>query len=198
MNNIQRLQLIKQAVYSWVPEADLDSVQNYGLLSSIAALDNPEVLKRIAKHRGVTPEELKEQIKEDEADAFTPRLRGPNALFQLPPETLQLPDHHPAVKTKGKPVKIDLDKLLKDLPDTKIHGLELIPYSEEDYEKYGDDYPDIRHRDLTQDELSALLSQKPEELWKHYDPESPLYAADVPHMVIQTPKGYIDPKYLQL
>ena len=183
---------------TWVPAADIDSIKQHGLLSSEAALENEDVLNRIATRRGVTPEELRTTITERLASWHSPAFRGVNALFALPPDTISLPDHHPSKALNAVPVKIKLKELLRDIPDTVVHGQELVPYSDEEDKRLGKAYADIRHRDLDKDTLRELLKTPPEELWRHFDETSDMYSADVPHMSIRTPSGIIDPSYIEV
>jgi hypothetical protein len=54
----------------------------------------------------------------------------------------------------------------------------------------------MRHRDLSKEELAALLQRNAASLWKDMDKSFKGYAANVPHAAIITSDGRIDPKYL--
>lgn len=104
-------------------------------------------------------------------------------------------------------MEIDLDSLLRAEPKTRILGLELVPFpvSEETWERMSGrereemkrDLGDSRMRIISLEELDELLSRSPEELWSHYDPSTPLYAGDVPHVAILAPDGRIGPEHLR-
>lgn len=95
-------------------------------------------------------------------------------------------------------MKIRLASLLADQPDTRVHGSELVPYSEEEANRLGNEYAGQRHRDLTIEELVKLQRRSAANLWKNMDKEFKGYAANVPHAAVITPSGKIDPKYLQI
>jgi hypothetical protein len=119
-------------------------------------------------------------------------------MFAPPPASTALGDNHPLNRHDLVAVKVRLSKLLRDLPELKVHGSELVPYSEEDDKKLGDAYPDMRHRDLTPEEVQRFRRRRPETLWRHFKLSAEgYYAADVPHAALITPDGKIDPKYLQ-
>jgi uncharacterized membrane protein (UPF0127 family) len=106
-------------------------------------------------------------------------------------------------------VRVLIDRLLKDKPDTRLYGMELQSYAEgigKIPDKQWDAMPATeknkliaqRRRDLTPKEFDDLAAKSPEDLWKAYKPAAePMYSPDVPHVVVITPDGKIDPKYLE-
>lgn len=193
----------KQAAISYVPTSVLESVKKNGLYSGEALLKNPELLRLAAQGRGETEEVFSEGVHNVLAGWKANSAKGPNILFSDIPKDIQLPPNHPLKKWNLSPVNIDLDALLKDIPDTKVHGQELEPYEEylkrwtpEQLEK-NEDQPSYRHRDLTAAELKTLQERK--DLWANYsDPDNKgMYAPNVPHASVRTPDGVIPPKYLK-
>jgi len=190
----------KQAMdaHTMVPTAAMDQVRKHGLLSGQSLLQHPEALAAAAKGRGMTPEELKQQLEETLAGWKAEGSQGVNVLFKGPPEGFKLPEHHPTKRWDMTRVGVDLSKLLKSLPNTRVHGSELVPYNAEDDERLGEDYIDQRHRDLSPEEIAELQSREDTDLWKDMDKDFKGYAANVPHASLITESGGIDPQYLQL
>ena len=184
---------------TYVPESALESVRKHGLLSGSAIINNQEALASAAAARGETPEDFKKSVEGVLAGWKPTSAQGVNAAFAPPPQTTQLAANHPFNRWKLVPLHVDLDALLKDEPTTRLHGSELTPYNEKDDERLGDSYADIRHRDLTSEEVAALRQSSPEDLWKHYaDPDNKgYYAPDVPHVSVITPNGSIPWKYIK-
>ena len=184
-------------VLSAVPEEAIDLVKKFGLLSSEAVLENPEVLKAIlASRKGTdweeTTEEFTERVKEKLKDKFWgDAMRGPSALFGEP-DWDRITDEHPLKKLKTRLIRINLEKLLGDFPDTRIVGSELVPYDPEGPEHQGDK----RHKDITLEKVLEYSKMDPSLLWENYEDTS-TYAGDVPHAQIITPMGKIPPEYIQ-
>jgi 2'-5' RNA ligase len=187
-----------------VPADSLESVLKHGVLSQKAMLDNEDALIQFIKQRAKDmPEEdwdeeaekehILKALKEDKH-----AVKGPSAFFTDPdPEKVSDPRHY-INRFNTKKLKIDLEKLLEDEPDTKIMGVELKPWPEDQEEE-----PEGRQRELTVEDIKELIARGPEDLWKDYyhgDDENPYryYAAHVPHAIVMTPSGKIDPKYLSL
>ena len=156
----QELFIPKEAsVLSAVPEDAIDLVEKYGLLSSEALLENPEVLQAVLDSRKgtdweETTEEFTERVKEKLKDTFWgDAMKGPSVFFNEPDQG-RLPDDHPIKKLKTRLIRINLEKLLEDFPDTRIAGTELIPYDPEGPKYQGDK----RHKDI---DLEKVLENNP-------------------------------------
>lgn len=184
---------------TWIPRVALDSVRKHGLLGANALLENPEALALAAQARGKTADEFAAEIRQlNKARSWRASQYGPNAFFKEPPAGWEAPENHPSNKMDLTRVQILLDDLLQDQPDTVLHGQELLPYDEVAWDQRGEDYAETRHHDLSPEELRDLRTRSAEELWRHFnDIEGDgKYAPNVPHAVIKTPNGRIDPKYL--
>jgi hypothetical protein len=185
-------------VLSAIPPGTRELVEKHGLLSSEALLNNPEVLKAVlANRKGTdwedTEEEFRARVAEKLMDKFWgTSMKGPSVFFGEP-DPDKITDKHPMSKLKSEVIKINLSKLLRDHPDTRISGTELVPYDPEGPEHQGDK----RHKDIDMDKVREYAAMSPEELWKHYNnPEGTRYASDVPHAQIITPSGVIPSKYI--
>lgn len=196
----------KQAVVSYVPRSALESIRAKGLMSSEAMLRDPEALASAAAGRGVDPEKFRAEAEAGLAGWKPDSWRGPNVMFKAPTKThlAGLAGEHPLKRWDLAPVKIDLRRLMKDQPETRVHGQELMPYAEyekkwtEEELKADKDDPSLRHRDLTMKELADLLKTPASKLWaSHAKDDTQRYAPDVPHAAVVTPTGVIDPKYLK-
>ena len=119
-------------------------------------------------------------------------MKGPSVFFGEPdPE--KITDAHPMRKLKSEMLRINLSRLLRDHPKTRIAGSELQPYDPKGPEHQGD----LRHRDIDLDKVREYAAMDPKELWKHYDdPEGVRYAGNVPHAQLITSLGGIPPEYL--
>ena len=185
-------------VTSAIPGGSTDLVNKHGLLSSKSLLDNKEVLKAVLANRAGTDweeseEDFKARVSEELKDEFWgTSLQGPSVLFG-DPDSSKITDAHPIKKLKSELIRINLSKLLKDHPGTRIVGSELVPYDPEGPEHQGDE----RHKDIGIEDVRKYISKTPEELWKHYDePDGARYASNVPHAQIITPSGGIPPEYI--
>jgi hypothetical protein len=202
----QNLQLL-----SYVPDDALESVRQHGLLSG-DALAKPENRKLLELARGSEADAwLAEREKVLKEQPWKDSYAGPS-LFFGEPDTSRFGEDHPMKRRKSSPVRINLSKLLADLPETRLHGVELSPYAEtagkysdEEWEKLSEAERDAvinqRHRDVSLEDVAALVAQaeNPSEFWKHFEAGSGQYAGDVPHVQIITPgsKG-IPPEYLKM
>ena len=185
-------------VQSAVPAASRDLVRKHGLLSSQALLNNPEALEAFLGDRVGTDweedeEEFKQRIAEKLKDTlWGDSIKGPSVFFG-DPDPEKITDAHPMLKLKAETLRVNLSKLMRDYPKTRIAGTELQPYDPEGPEHQGA----LRHYDIDMDKVREYAATDPKELWKHYDnPEGTRYASDVPHAQIITPSGSIDPKYI--
>lgn len=180
-------------VYSYVPKESIQCVMDNGLYGGKALLSNKNLLKQVASFRGMSLNSFQDKIKESLKDEFfRPSKLGPNIVFQLIPNLKKMSKKHPVVKNNLVPIKINLSKLLKDLPDTKIFGMELKPNKKDVSVK------DRAHY-LSDNELKHLLSKSPNDLWSLYNDldDKGLYAPDVPHASIHTKDGIIPKEYLE-
>jgi hypothetical protein len=193
--------VVKQDIYVLhaVPKGNREIIKKHGLLSSEALLKNPEVLAAVlAARRGTTSEETEEEfrarVEEKLKDSFFgTSVKGPSVLFGEP-DPKKITDAHPVRRLNTETLRINLSRLLKDIPETRISGSELKPYDPEGPEHQGDE----RHYDISLDDVSEYASRAPEELWKRYnEPEGRRYASNVPHAQIITPSGVIPPEYIE-
>ena len=185
-------QLKSLKAYSLVPKKALQAVLKNGLYSSQAISQRPDLMK-LSIHPDETVESWKKKIEEDLKDDFRqPSMLGPSAFFHLPPTSVKLSKKHPTNLYDLALVEIDLGQLLKDMPDTKVFGMELEPFDAKNPDK-------IRHRYINDDELEKYVEMSPEENWKDYRDmqDRGLYAPNVPHASIHTKNGIIPPKYLR-
>lgn len=191
---------------SEVPADTLDDVMELGLLSGKVLLKHPDLLRKArpdAKERAEWIRDHKASLKKGE-----PIFKGPNAYIKPPPPTLRLSPNHPSRLHKLIRLEVDLDSLMKEIPETRIYGIELTPFpvtddtwermSKKEIEEMKKDIGNSRKRFLSMPELDELFSRSAEDLWAHYDRKSPLYAGDVPHIAIITPSGVVPPKFLRL
>ena len=186
-------------VYTAVPPGSEQLIKKHGLLSAKALIENPEVLAAVIANRRNTSHEM---TSEEFADSVRARLRdspwtrsqeGPSVLFGMP-DPDKITEKHPSRQFQSDMYKLNLGKLLKDIPETVVQGTELIPY----YENMSES--DIRKRrgPLTKEQIRAYIDTPAKELWKHYDePEGKRYASNVPHGFVITPTGSIPAKYLE-
>lgn len=173
----------------YVPEVQLASVRQKGLLTRRAIMDDPEVLAMVARDSGKTPDAQRARFEELGRDR--PHTEGVSALFQDAPPDTQLVSNHPFHRQKYHRILIRLDELIRDHPDTGLHGVELTPY-------HPDSKWEDRHHDLAPEELTDLTGRSAKDLWKDYSDidNKGQYAPNVPHVVLNPRSGKIDPKYL--
>lgn len=195
---------------SYVPDDALESVREHGLLSG-DELARPENRAMLELARG---DQADAWLAEREANLkdkpWLSSYAGPSFFFGEP-DSSKFGDDHPLKRRKSSPVRIKLGELLRDLPDTRLHGVELAPYAET-AGKYSDDewaalsesardaVINKRHRDITLEDVAKLVAQaqNPEDFWRHFKPGDGKYAGDVPHVQIITPGGKgIPAKYLE-
>ena len=185
-------------VQSAVPAASRDLVRKHGLLSSQALLNNPEALEAFLGDRAGTEweedeETFKKSVEEKLKDTlWGDSMKGPSVFFG-DPDPEKITDVHPMRKLKAETLRVNLSKLMRDYPKTRITGTELQPYDDEGPEAQGH----LRHYDIDLDKVREYAAMDPKELWKHYDdPEGVSYAGNVPHAQIITPSGGIPSEYL--
>ena len=198
------------SVLTAVPTQNLDLIMRKGLYSQKAMLDDPEVMAAFLAQRNADKawkndeqydeKRFREQYNKRRELATKPEaLEGPSVFYTEPdPDKVSDPRHF-VNKFNTQTLRVNLAKLLKDIPETRVHGAELEPFNEEAYEADPDNYWMRRHRDLTTEEVAKYIATDPKELWKHYKDEylGRYYAADVPHAHIVTPSGIIPPEYLE-
>lgn len=188
-----RLQAISgnRFVYTLVPKKAVDAVMTDGLLSSKALLDRPDLME-LSKHPGETVKVWQNKIRRDLKDDFRqPSMLGPSVFFHLPPKNLKLNKKHPTKLYDLVLLKINLGQLMKDIPETKVFGMELEPFDEQDPDK-------VRHRYINDKELDDYINMSAEENWKYYADldDKGLYAPNVPHASLHVPGGIVPAKYI--
>jgi hypothetical protein len=197
---------------SYIPEETLDSVREHGLLSGdiLARPENRHLLE-LARPGKAADEWLAFREKKLKEEPWKASFAGPSAFFGQPDtDRIKGDATHPMNQRKSVPLRIDLEALLRDAPDTRLHGVELAPgkslwghLSDEEWDAMSDEEKEpilaARHHDLKIDEIKQLIerAKNPKELWKHFEPGHGRYAGDVPHVQIIHPTGKIDPKYLE-
>jgi len=202
------------SVLTTVPTQNLDLIMRKGLYSQKAMLDDPEVLSAFLAQRNADKawkddeqydekrfkEQYDKRLKLMEGDDAA--LSGPSVFFTEPdPDKVSDPRHF-INKFDTQKLRVNLAKLLRDIPETRIQGAELIPFPANAMSMSDEEWDEIakqRRRDLTSDEVEAYTATDPKELWKDYgeDHIGRYYAANVPHAFIRTPSGIIPPEYLE-
>jgi len=201
------------SVLTAVPKQNLDLIMRKGLYSQKAMLDDPEVMAAFLAQRNADKawkndeqydeKRFREQYgkRVELMEGNDAPLAGPSVFFTEPdPDKVSDPRHF-VNKFDTQKLRVNLGRLLADIPETRITGAELLPssaaenMSDEEFEKYVKD----RRRDITPEEAAKYIATDPKELWKHYKDEylGRHYAADVPHAFIRTPSGIIPPEYLE-
>lgn len=187
------------SVLTAVPKQNLDLIMRKGLASQKAISEDPELTEAFLRQRDLKEEDWRKELSEALKGHKPASRLGPSVFFSEPdPDKVSDPRHF-INQFDTTPLRVNLGKLLEDIPDTKFHGVELEPFNEEAYEADKDNYYKRRHRDLTTDEIASLIAKDPKELWKDYKDEyiGKLYAGDVPHGMVLTPSGIIPPEYLE-
>jgi len=174
-------------VYSAIPNWAEDSVRQSGLLSGKLIAKDKELLTKIH------PDEKDREhwLKRMDDPSFAITYQGPNVFFTVPPKSLS---EHPVNKNDMKILKINLSSLINDIPETKLHGLELIPYETD--EEYESNKKDIG-RPISFEEAVELSEGTEDEQWAEYTGGG-FFAGNVPHAVVITPNGKIDSKYIEV
>lgn len=182
-----------RTMYSYVPTAAVNDILRDGLHSGKSLLSSPTHLAAAAKGRGTTPEDLAKDIQKNLGTWKAYSSMGPNAVFHPIPEGTPLSANHPTRINDLTPLAIDVDAVMRDMPDTKFYGMELKPYAPTDQ-------PGDRHHYIDDAKMQALHAQDPSSYWSTYkDPENKgFYAADVPHVAVHTGTGHLPGKYLRL
>lgn len=183
-------------VQSAVPTKYLELMKRKGLASQKAIAEDPELLKAFLDVRNLSEEKFRADLAERLDHWQSDSVSGPSVFFTSPdPDKVSDPRHF-INQYETSPVKINLSRLIRDMPDTRIAGSELVPYDPDGPEHQGG----IRHRDITLEQAAEYARTDPKELWKNYKPEyvGKYYAADVPHAHIVTPSGVIPPEYLEV
>jgi RNA polymerase Rpb2, domain 3 len=197
---------------TYIPEETLASVREHGLLSGdlLAKPENRHLLE-LARPGKAADEWLAFREQKLKEEPWKKSFAGPSAFFGQPDiDRIKGDSTHPMNQRKSVPLQIDLEALLRDAPDTRLHGVELAPgkslwahLSDEEWEAMSDEEKEpilaARHHDLKIEEVKQLIerAKNPQELWKHFEPGHGRYAGDVPHVQIMHPTGKIDPKYLE-
>ena len=202
------------SVLTAVPTQNLDLIMRKGLYSQKAMLDDPEVMAAFLAQRNAdkawkNDEQYDEKRFREQYDKRLELLKGrdaslagPSVFFTEPdPDKVSDPRHF-INKFDTQNIRVNLAKLLQDIPDTRIQGSELIPVPDNFKTMPDEEWDELvkqRTRDLTPEEVEKYIATDPKDLWKHYKDEyvGRLYAGDVPHAHIRTPSGIIPPEYLE-
>lgn len=213
-DNLLNKQANDLSVLTAVPKQNLDIIMRKGLYSQKAMLDDPEVMAAFLAQRNADKawkndeqydekrfrEQYDKRLELMEGDDAP--LAGPSVFFTEPdPDKVSDPRHF-VNKFDTQKLRVNLSKLLQDIPETRIQGAELIPFPDNAMSMSDEEWEPIakqRQRDLSPEEVAEYIAIDPKELWKHY-PETAIgkqYAANVPHAFIRTPSGIIPPEYLE-
>ena len=174
-------------LYSFVPQKDLASIKRYGLAGTRGIVENPKLLAHIF------PYQAERQAFVDRYDKEDVTLQGPSVLFQrVPIEYIaNLDSDHVLTQGDHTLITINWSLLSQDDPSAHIHGVELIPYSDEEYKEKK---PDIEHV-LSDEEISRLARLPYHYAWSNYVPG--YFAGNVPHGIVILESGIIPPEYLR-
>ena len=174
-------------VYHAAPSSVRKSIDEHGILSSKAMLDMPEVLGQVADSKGVTSDWLKERIEKNLSDKDWKKKESNPSVFFSEPDWSKLDDEHPLVKTEHDLYKINLAKLLNEVEDSGLWGVELKPYSGSG---------SYHERELSIEDAKELSERGAKELWKDFKSIDNYYAVDVPHAFVTSggaiPKEYVE------
>lgn len=185
-NNIQ---LSKDMfLYSYAPREHAESILFNGLAGSKGIIQNEAILDELF---------YDQKAKQAFIDRYDPNdmtLQGPSVFFQLPEESSILeidPEHHLGTKPYVL-IEIDFNSLNDEPGYLGIYGVELVPYENENYERFK---ADIEHN-LTAKEIRHYASLTFDEAWANYS--NGYFAANVPHGIVLTKSGVIDPRNLRI
>jgi len=178
----------KITLYSYVSRSDLESVLSYGLAGSRGIINNKELLNHIFPNT----RDRQSFVNRFDEDDIT--LQGPSVFFHKPVTSKILeidPDHH-----LGKEEYILLAINFGDLNDGHeyrgIHGVELIPYEDEDYIE---NKKEIEHL-LDMKEIIKLSKASFDDSWAEY--KKGFFAANVPHGIVIMKNGIIPPNLISI
>ena len=202
------------SVLTAVPTQNLDLIMRKGLYSQKAMLEDPEVMAAFLAQRNADKAWKNEEQYNEERfrEQYDKRLKlmegndaplaGPSVFFTEPdPDKVSDPRHF-INKFDTQKLRVNLAKLLQDIPETRIQGAELNPFPDNAMSMSDEEWDVIakqRARDLTAEEVRGYTETNPKDLWKDYGEEhiGRYYAANVPHAFIRTPSGIIPPEYLE-
>lgn len=171
-------------IYSFVPKAGLKSIKKKGILSAAKLIEDPEALKA-AKPTGRQQfiSDIQEKLEDPEWKEI---VSGVSGFFSLP-DWSKIPDNHFIFKNDLVPIEINLSKLMREKPNTKLLGVELEKYNPKKEQKDREKY-------ISLNEVAKIQAQKPSEIWKHYKGQTDKYAPDVPHLILiidKVPSRYL-------
>jgi hypothetical protein len=194
---------LRVSVLTAVPRQNLALILRKGLASQKAISEDPELTEAFLSQRGISEDEWREEL--DEAlNSWKPESRLGPSVFFTPPDPSKVSDpRHFINQFDTVTLRVNLGALLRDIPKTKVLGVELQPFDEEGYEADPTNpkfHRSSRIKYLTLEEIAEYVRTPPKDLWKHYKEEylGKYYAADVPHAFIMTPSGIIPPQYLEV
>ena len=173
-------------LYSFGPKKDLPSIKKYGLAGTRGIINNPELLSRIF------PDPAEMQSFVDRYDPSDVTLQGPSVFFQhVPMEYIvSLDGDHVLNQGDHTLLSINWSLLSQDDPSARIHGVELIPYNDDEYEDRQDEIEHV----LSDDEISQLSRLPYHYAWSNYVPG--YFAGNVPHGIVILDSEIISPDYL--
>ena len=175
-------------LYSFVPKKDIRLIKQYGLAGTRGLVQNEELLDQ------AYPDEKEKQEFIARYDADDVTLQGPSVFFQRVPieYIVSLDGDHLLSRKEHVLISIDWSSITRDFPDAHIHGLELIPYDDDEYE----DKKGAIERELSDDEVSSFSRVSYSNAWEDYVPG--YFAGNVPHGIIMMSDGIIPPNYLSI
>ena len=173
-------------LYSFVPKKDIGLIKKFGLAGTRGLIENRELLDQAFSD----PEEKQAFI--DRYDPSDITLQGPSVFFQhVPMEYIVgLDGDHVLSRSEHVMMSINWSLFSQDYPDAYIHGVELIPYDDDEYK---DKKPEIEH-ELDHDDISRLSREPYHYTWSNYVPG--YFAGNVPHGIVILKEGIIPPEYL--
>lgn len=179
-------------LFTFVPKNAIDSIKTKGLLSAEELVKDKKALNLA---RPNDSKSFKKKVEEKLEDPEMKELVGGISAFFTLPDWTKITKKHNIHKLDLIPITINLSKLMKEEPKTKLIGVELAIYKD----NMSDEEFDKRQKELSLDEVMPYTLKGPAELWKGYDvTHTTHYASDVPHLIIVTPNKKIDAKYLKL
>jgi hypothetical protein len=175
-------------LYSFVPKKDIRLIKQYGLAGTRGLIQNEELLDLAYPDEKERHEFI---ARYDENDVT---LQGPSVFFQRVPMEyiVSLDGDHLLSRKEHVLISIDWSSLTRDFPDASIHGLELIPYGDDEYE----DKKSEIERELSDDDVSSFSRVSYGNAWENYVPG--YFAGNVPHGIVMLRGGIIPPEYLNI
>lgn len=168
-------------LFSFVKKEHVKDIMYHGMPGIESIIKNEDLLNDFYP----SPSEKEELLKL--YDEKNMKLKGPMVFFQLPDlqKIRELNPNHPLVSGKYLIVEIDYDELNDFQGYDGIYGLDLLMYDSKEKERM-----------LTPGDVNDLSVMAYDDAWRHYVPDS--FAKNVPHGIILTDNGIVDPSYLKI